>query len=434
MTDYKQGTHDTRDAEDIDEYENVHLNVFGTPLRVLDHGEGCRVWDVDGNEYLDFLAGIAVNSIGYAHPRWVAAVSEQAGKIAHSSNYFATEPQIHLAEKLLKYAQAPEGSKVYFCNSGAEANEAALKLAKLHGRTLRGALPSMGGRPARILALTNGFHGRTLGALSATWKPSIRKPFDPLVPGIEFVDANDTKALRGAFAENNKGKYGKGPVAAVILELIQGEAGVLPLQADYVRDVRRMCTENGALMIIDEVQTGIGRTGSWFAFQREDLTHGIIPDAVSFAKGVAGGFPMGGLIVFGAKNAGLFTPGSHGSTFAGNPLGAAAALATIGVIEDEHLIENAEQRGEQLRTELSACSNPVFSTVRGRGLLNAVTLNRPCAHAIVDWALTQGLIVNAVRPDAVRLAPPLIVSAEEISEAVSILARVPADLPLDPAN
>ncbi|MCI1901884.1 MAG: acetylornithine transaminase [Bifidobacteriaceae bacterium] len=416
---------------DIDEYSQVHLNVFGTPLRVLDHGEGCYVWDVDGNKYLDFLAGIAVNSIGYAHPRWVEAVSKQAAQIAHTSNYFATEPQIHLAEKLIEHAGAPEGSKVYFCNSGAEANEAALKLARLHGRTLQGALPSIGGKPARILALTNGFHGRTLGALSATWKPDIRKPFDPLVPAIEFVEAGSIDAMRAAFAQTGIGKYGKGPVAAVIMELIQGEAGVLPFDADYVAAVRKMCTDNGAFMMIDEVQTGVGRTGSWFAFQRDDLTHGIVPDAVSFAKGVAGGFPMGGLIVFGAKNSALFTPGSHGSTFAGNPLGASAALATLGVMEEENLVTNAETRGNQLRSALESCGNEIFGMVRGRGLLNAVTLKRPCAHAIVDWALNHGLIVNAVRPDVIRLAPPLVVSESEIKEAVSILAQVPADLPLD---
>jgi acetylornithine aminotransferase len=386
---------------------------------------------VDGKEYLDFLAGIAVNSIGYAHPAWVKAVTEQAGKIAHTSNYFATEPQIHLAEKLITHAGAPQGSKVYFCNSGAEANEAAIKLAKLHGRTLRGALPSIGGKPARILALTNGFHGRTLGALSATWKPAIRKPFEPLVPEIEFVEAGSVDAMRAAFAQTGQGPYGKGPVAAVIMELIQGEAGVLPLDADYVAAVRALCTAHDAFMIIDEVQTGIGRTGSWFAFQREDLTHGIVPDAVSFAKGVAGGFPMGGLIVFGEKNASLFTPGSHGSTFAGNPLGASAGLATLGVIENEDLIANAEERGIQLRTALENCGNELFDTVRGRGLLNAVTLKRACAHAIVDWALAQGLIINAVRPDAIRLAPPLIVSAADIDAAVAILAKVPTDLPLD---
>ena len=266
------------DSQWLGQYSQVHMNVFGTPLRVMDHGEGVRVWDVDGNEYLDFLAGIAVNSLGYAHPAWVKAVSEQAAKCAHVSNYFATEPQIRLASRLIALAGAPEGSHVYFGNSGAEGNEAALKLAKLYGRTLPGALPSIGGKPARILALTHGFHGRTMGALSATWKPVIRKPFEPLVPNIEFVRAGDPIAMYEAFSATGLGQYGKGPVAAVILELIQGEAGVRPLDVAYVKKVRELCDINHALLIIDEVQTGIGRTGSWFAFQREELTGGITPD------------------------------------------------------------------------------------------------------------------------------------------------------------
>ena len=318
----------SEDAKWLGKYSRVHMNVFGTPLRVMDHGEGAHIWDVDGNEYLDFLAGIAVNALGYAHPKWVKAVSEQAAKAAHVSNYFATEPQIKLASKLIELAGAPEGSHVYFGNSGAEGNEAALKLAKLYGRTLPGASPAIGGKPARIIAMTHGFHGRTMGALSATWKPSIREAFEPLVPNIEFVEAGDEAALHDAFAETGPGKYGKGPVAAVIMELIQGEAGVRPLGAGYVKKARQMCDDNNALLIIDEVQTGIGRTGSWFAFQREDLAGGVVPDIVTFAKGVAGGFPMGGMISFGAKLSALFTPGSHGSTFAGNPLGAAAAMAT----------------------------------------------------------------------------------------------------------
>lgn len=412
----------------IGEYEDVHMHVFGTPLRVMDHGEGTHVWDVDGNEYLDFLAGIAVNSIGYAHPKWVAAVAEQAGKVAHTSNYFATEPQIKLAERLIKLAGAPEGSHVYFGNSGAEGNEAAIKLAKLYGRTLQGASPSIGGKPARILAMTNGFHGRTLGALSATWKPVIRKPFEPLVPSVEFVRAGDQVALHEAFAATGLGSYGKGPVAAVILELIQGEAGVRPLGADYVRKVRELCDINHALLIIDEVQTGIGRTGHWFAFQDEALSGGVMPDMVTFAKGVAGGFPMGGMIAFGSKLSSLFTPGSHGSTFAGNPLGAAAALATLDVIESDGLLGNAIERGRQLREGLMACGNPLFVSTRGAGLLDAVELAHPCAHAVMDWALNHGLIVNAVRPDALRFAPPLIVTADEIDEAISILAKVPGDL------
>lgn len=415
----------------IEQYDRVHMGVFGEPLRVMDHGKGTHIWDVDGNEYLDFLAGIAVNALGYAHPKWVQALSEQAGKVAHTSNYFATLPQIELAAKLIELAGAPEGSHVYFGNSGAEGNEAAIKLAKLYGRTLPGALPAMGGKSARILALTHGFHGRTLGALSATWKPSIRKPYEPLVPAIEFVEASDPQSLFEAFAQTGKGPYGKGPVAAVILELIQGEAGVKPLGADYVKTVRRMCDAHGALMIIDEVQTGIGRTGAWFAFQREDLSGGIQPDIITFAKGVASGFPMGGMIAFNQQLSDLFTPGSHGSTFAGNPLAASAALATLNTIEEDHLVSNAERRGQQLRTGISNCNNPLFEYVRGRGLLDAIQLTHPCSHAAMNWALEHGLIVNAVAPDALRLAPPLIVSEQDVDQAVGILARIPEGLPDD---
>lgn len=430
----EQQTLETFGPEDnkwLDEYAHVHMNVFGRPLRVMDHGQGARIWDVDGNEYLDFLGGIAVNSLGYAHPKWVEAVSAQAAKVAHTSNYFATEPQIKLAARLVKLAGAPEGSHVYFGNSGAEGNEAALKLAKLYGRTLPGALPSIGGKPARIIALTHGFHGRTLGALSATWKPVIRTPFEPLVPCIEFVEAGDPLAMYEAFNETGQGRYGKGPVAAVILELIQGEAGVRPLGADYVAKVRAMCDAHDALLIIDEVQTGIGRTGAWFAFQREDLSGGITPDIVTFAKGVAGGFPMGGMIAFGEKLSDLFSPGTHGSTFAGNPLAASAALATLDVIEEEGLIANAEARGEQLRQGIMATGNPLFEYVRGRGLLDAIQLTHPCSHAAMNWALEHGLIVNAVAPDSLRMAPPLIVTEQDVNDAIAILAGIPDDLPDD---
>ena len=424
-------TPDKLDQQWITRYSDVHMNVFGTPLRVMDHGQGTRIWDVDGNEYLDFLAGIAVNSLGYAHPDWVRAISEQAGKVAHTSNYFATEPQIELAGKLIELAGAPTGSHVYFGNSGTEGNEAALKLARLHGRTLRGALPAMGGKPSRIIALTHAFHGRTMGALSATWKPSIRRPFEPLVPEIEFVAAGDAEAMRQAFTRTGKGRFGKGPIAAVILELIQGEAGVVPLDPNYVRRVRELCTRHDALLIIDEVQTGIGRTGAWFAFQREDLAGGVTPDMVTFAKGVAGGFPMGGMIAFGQQLSDLFTPGSHGSTFAGNPLAAAAGLATLGVIERDGLVANAQVRGQQLRRGIEQSGNPLFTSVRGRGLLDAVQLAHPCAHAVMNWALEHGLIVNAVAPDAIRLAPPLIVSEQDVDEAISILVKVPDGLPND---
>ncbi|KFI80152.1 acetylornithine transaminase [Bifidobacterium mongoliense] len=419
---------EAQDEHWLDEYSRVHMNVFGIPLRVMDHGSGTRLWDVDGREYLDFLAGIAVNALGYAHPAWVKAVSEQAAKVAHTSNYFATKPQIQLAEKLIALAGAPEGSHVYFGNSGAEANEAALKLARLYGRTLPGALPAMGGKPARIIALTHGFHGRTLGALSATWKPVIRTPFEPLLPAVEFVEAGDRVAMLEAFAQTGQGRYGKGPVAAVILELIQGEAGVRPLGADYVAAVRRMCDAHNALMIVDEVQTGIGRTGQWFAFQCPALSGGIIPDAITFAKGVGSGFPMGGLIAFGSKLSALFTPGSHGSTFAGNPLGAAAALATLGAIEDEGLLANARARSAQIRRGIAESTNPLLDYARGQGLLLAIQLSHPCAHAAMRWALDHGLIVNAVAPGALRIAPPLIVSEADVDEALSILNAIPDDL------
>lgn len=418
----------TIDEQWLDEYQDVHMHVFGKPLRVLDHGKGTRVWDVDGNEYLDFLGGIAVNSVGYANPRWIAALTAQAEKAAHVSNYFATEAQINLAKKLIELAKAPQGSHVYFGNSGAEANEAALKLAKLYGRTLPNAHSVMGGKNPRIIALKHGFHGRTMGALSATWKPSIRQPFEPLLPDVEFVEANDIQAMKASFAHTGIGKYAQGPVAAVIIEMIQGEAGVLPLDVDYVKALRDLCDKAHALLIVDEVQTGIGRTGSWFAFQREDLGGGIQPDMITFAKGVAGGFPMGGMIAFGDELSNLFSAGLHGSTFAGNPLGAAVALATLQIIEDDGLIDNAEQRGTQLRNGIEACGNPLFTSTRGRGLLNAVLLSHPCAHAVVNWALQQGLIVNAVAPNALRLAPSLVVSEEDIDRCVSILAQVPSDL------
>ena len=217
----------------------------------------------------------------------------------------------------------------------------------------------------------------------------------------------------------------------MILELIQGEAGVQPLGADYVKFVRELCDINHALLIIDEVQTGIGRTGKWFAFQRDDLSGGVTPDMVTFAKGVAGGFPMGGMIAFGEKLAALFTPGSHGSTFAGNPLGAAAGLATLDVIEDENLVANAEARGEQLRDGIMATGNPLFVSVRGRGLLDAVELKHPCSHAVMNYCLEHGLIVNAVAPNALRFAPPLIITAQDVDQALAILKDVPTDLPDD---
>ncbi|MBH9979793.1 MULTISPECIES: acetylornithine transaminase [Bifidobacterium] len=401
-----------------DRYERVHMQVFGRPGRVMDHGRGAWIWDLDGNRYLDMMAGIAVNALGYAHPAWNKALAEQAGKMAHISNFFASQPQIELAERLLDLAQAPKGSRIFFANSGTEANEAAIKLARLHGAR-------MGGHPGRILALIHSFHGRSMGSLSLTWKPAIREPFQPLVPGMGFLPAEDDEAIEEAFAQ---GETSGEPVAAIILELIQGEAGVLPLNPDYVSQVRELCSRHGALMILDEVQTGMGRTGHWFAFQDQSLSGGACPDVLTFAKGVAGGFPMGGMITFGPGPSGLLTPGLHGSTFGGNPLGSALALTTLETIQREGLLERARQMGERLRAGLTDCGNPLYTQVRGRGLLDAVQLSVSCAGDLASWALNHGLIVNAVAPDALRLAPPLIIQADQIDLAVDILSKAPASL------
>lgn len=425
----------------LSQYCTSMLPVFGKPLAVLDHGQGCRVWDDEGNEYLDFLSGIAVNSLGYAHPRWLSAVTHQAAKLAHTCNYFATEPQIELASTILEIAKVPEGSRVYFANSGAEANEAALKLARLHARrkqvrggddrkhdrvgntdydscTPRNDEP--GNDEPHIVAMVHGFHGRTLGALSVTHKPSIREPFEPLVPHVTFVEPNDKESLRQVFSSR---------VDAVILELIQGEAGVLPIDPSYVHMVRQYCTQHDALMILDEVQTGIGRTGYWFAYQSEQFD-GLVPDVITFAKGVASGFPFGGIIAVGKNVASLFTPSIHGSTFVGNPLGSAAALATLNTIEQEHLLDNVRARSAELIDGLTTC-HPLVTSVRGSGLMLGVCLSRPCAHNVANWALSHGLIINAVRSDVIRLVPPLIITSEDIAQALAILAQVPFDIAND---
>lgn len=402
----------------LEKYSHVHMNVFGTPLRVLDHGQGAYVWDIDGNQYLDFLAGIAVNSLGYAHPDWVHAVSQQAQMLAHTSNYFASVPQIELATKLLEITNAPKGSRVYFANSGTEGNEAALKLVKLHAHEV------LHNPNARIIALDHGFHGRTLGALAATWKPAIREPYEPLMPNVEFVPAGDIAALESAFEAET-------PVAGVIMELIQGEAGVQAVGGEFVAAARALCDRYGALLVIDEVQTGIGRTGSWFAFQQKELSGGIMPDIVTFAKGVASGFPMGGAIAFGDNVARLFGPGLHGSTFAGNPLAAKAALTTLQVIERDNLLDNVVARGQQLRELIATCGNSLFTSIHGAGLLNAIELSKPCAHAAMQWALKHGLIVNAVTDHSLRIAPPLIVGEQQVRDAVAILAEIPTDLVCD---
>jgi acetylornithine aminotransferase len=359
------------------------------PTAVLVRGEGCYVWDDAGNKYLDFLSGIAVNSLGHAHPVLVGAVSEQVATLAHISNYFASPSQIELAERLKRISGAGDAGRVYFGNSGAEAIEAAIKLSRLNqGRT-------------RILALDNAFHGRTMGSLSLTAKAAMRDPFQPLLPGVEHIEAT-IDALEASIDDT---------VAALFVEPIQGEAGVIELPAGYLERARKLTQEHGVLLILDEIQTGAGRTGSWFYFQQK----GIVPDAIAVAKGIAGGVPIGALITFGAASD-LFQRGQHGSTFGGNPLATTAANAVLGEIERAGLIDAAILKGGRIRSGIAAPASPLVSETRGVGLLIGAGLTKPVAHQIVDAAFSLGLIVNAASDTSIRIAPPLIVTDEQIDE------------------
>ncbi|MCU1442252.1 MAG: acetylornithine aminotransferase [Cryobacterium sp.] len=375
-----------------DRYGESMMRTLGTPQALLVRGEGCRVWDDEGTEYLDFLSGIAVNSLGHAHPAVVATVTRQIGTLAHVSNYFATQPQLDLAERLKRITGAGDTGRVYFCNSGAEAIEAALKLSRLN----RGA-----GERKRVIALHDSFHGRTMGALALTGKPQLREPFEPLAGGVEHIDST-LEALEAAIDDT---------VAALFLEPVKGEAGVVDLPEGFLVRARDLCTEHGVLLIIDEIQTGIGRTGAWFAYQHD----GILPDAVTIAKGLGGGVPIGALVTFGAASD-LFTRGQHGSTYGGNPLVTATANTVLTVIEEENLLNNAATRGEQLREIIARIDSPLIVEVRGRGLLLGLGLAEPVALALSAACLAEGLIVNAANETSIRLAPPLIVGDEELAE------------------
>ncbi|MGZ8805401.1 MAG: acetylornithine transaminase, partial [Microbacterium sp.] len=330
------------------------LRTFGDRMAMFVRGEGAYLWDADGRRYLDFLAGIAVNSLGHAHPVFVEAITTQAATLAHVSNYFATPPQLELAARLKRLARTGDSGRVYFGNSGAEANEAAFKLARLHGGSAR----------PRVLALTDAFHGRTMGTLALTGKPHMQQPFLPMVPGVEFIDST-IGALEAALDDR---------VAALFIEPIKGEAGVVDLPEGYLRAARALTEQHGALLIVDEIQTGAGRTGEWFAFQHA----GITPDAITVAKGIGGGFPIGALITFGHASE-LFYPGTHGSTFGGNALGTAVSSAVLGEIEDEGLLQNAADRGRQLREAIVAIGSPLIAGCRGQGLLIGVGLRHPVA-------------------------------------------------------
>lgn len=373
------------------------VRSFGDRMALFVRGEGAYVWDDGGKKYLDFLAGIAVDALGHAHPTFVEAVSAQAATLVHVSNYFATPPQLALAARLKRLAGTGESGRVYFANSGAEANEAAFKLARLHGR---------GTERTRILALKGGFHGRTMGALALTGKPALQADFLPMIPGVEHIDAT-IEALEAAV---------DGTVAAFIVEPIQGEAGVVELPAGYLEAAREITARHGALLIVDEIQTGAGRTGEWFAFQHA----GIVPDAITVAKGIGGGFPIGALITFGAASE-LFFPGTHGSTFGGNALGTAVAGAVLQEIESAGLVGNAARLEAQLREGIASLGSSLVQGVRGRGLLLGVELTHPVAKAVVAAAQQHGLIVNAANDETIRLAPPLTIGDAEVAEFLALL-------------
>lgn len=385
-----------------DAARDLVLNA-GDRLAMLVRGEGSYLWDADGRRHLDFLAGIAVTSLGHAHPTFVAAVSAQAATLAHVSNYFATPPQLALAARLKRLAGAGIDGRVFFSNSGAEANEAAFKLARLHG----------GAERPRILALENGFHGRTMGSLALTAKASMRAPFEPMPAGVEHIPAT-IEALEAAIDDR---------VAAIIVEPIQGEAGVVELPEGYLAAARSLTLAHGALLIVDEIQTGAGRTGEWFGFTHE----GITPDAITLAKGIGGGFPIGALVTYGAASS-LFTPGSHGSTFGGNPLATAVADAVLAEIESAGLVENAARRGAELREILLGIDSPLIAGVRGRGLLIGVALSAPVAGAVVEAAQERGLIVNAANPETVRIAPALNIGGAELAEFRDLFVAALADV------
>lgn len=383
---------------------------YGTPPIALASGEGLRVTGPDGQQYLDFIAGIATSSLGHNHPAIVQAVSRQVATIAHTSNLVMQEPALRLAKRLVDLAGG--GARVFFSNDGATANEAAIKLVRKHALKLDADNPR-----TEIIAANGGFHGRTLGALSITGNPAKRLPFAPLVEGATFVDYGDIAALEAAVTERT---------AAVFLEPGLGEGGVVPAPPGYIAAARAACDRVGALLVLDEVQSGIGRTGHWYAFQKD----GVRPDVLTLAKGLGGGMPIGAVLAFGDAGT-LFAAGDHGSTFGGNPVSSSSALAVLDTIADEGLLASATRVGEHLGTALGALSSSpggLVTGVRGIGLWRALVLSGPHSGAIEAAAREHGLLVNAVQPNAIRLAPPLIVTEAEVDEAVELLAAAIADV------
>ncbi|MFI5679684.1 acetylornithine transaminase [Streptomyces cellulosae] len=381
-------------------WQGALMNNYGTPRLPLVRGEGAKLWDADGKQYLDFVGGIAVNALGHAHPAIVEAVSTQIAALGHVSNLFIAEPPVALAERLIQ--RFGRDGKVFFCNSGAEANEGAFKIGRLTGRT-------------HMVATDGGFHGRTMGALALTGQPGKQEPFLPLPGDVTHVPYGDPQALAAAVTEET---------ALVIIEPIQGENGVVVPPAGYLKAARAITAATGSLLVLDEVQTGIGRTGHWFEYQAHE---GVLPDVVTLAKGLGGGLPLGATVAFG-RAAELLQPGQHGTTFGGNPVACAAGLAVLDTIADDGLLENVKRQSEKLRVGIEGADagsrHPLIAHVRGAGLLLGIVLTEPLAPKVQQAAQDAGFLVNAPAPEVVRLMPPLNLGDAEVDAFLQALPGI----------
>ncbi|MFF4253096.1 acetylornithine transaminase [Streptomyces sp. NPDC001663] len=389
-------TETSTNAELTQRWQGSLMNNYGTPRLPLVRGEGTKLWDADGKQYTDFVGGIAVNALGHAHPAVVEAVSTQIASLGHVSNLFIAEQPVALAERLLQLFG--RDGKVYFCNSGAEANEGAFKIGRLTGRT-------------HMVATQGGFHGRTMGALALTGQPGKQEPFLPLPGDVTHVPYGDAQALAAAVTQDT---------ALVIIEPIQGENGVVVPPAGYLKAARAITAATGALLVLDEVQTGVGRTGHWFEYQAHE---GVLPDVVTLAKGLGGGLPLGATVAFG-RAAELLQPGQHGTTFGGNPVACAAGLAVLDTIANEGLLENVKRQSEKLRDGIESLGHPLIAHVRGAGLLLGIVLTEPLAPRAQQAAQDAGFLVNAPAPDVVRLMPALSLGDDDVDALLGALPGI----------
>ncbi|MEK8050187.1 aspartate aminotransferase family protein [Ideonella sp. DXS22W] len=380
------------------------MNTYGRLPFALSHGRGCRVWDTDGREYLDALGGIAVNTLGHAHPKLVPALQDQVGKLIHCSNYYAAPLQEALADELVRLAGLPDSSKVFFCSTGLEANEGALKIARKFGHNKGIARPE-------VIVYDKAFHGRSIATLSATGNPKVQQGFEPLVEGFVRLPLNDLDAVRAAVQANPN-------IVAIFLETIQGEGGINPTRAEVLQGLRQICDQHDLLLMLDEVQCGLGRTGRWFAHQWA----GIQPDVMPLAKGLGSGVPIGA-IVAGPRAADVLQPGNHGTTFGGNPLAMRAGIETLKIMQEDGLLAHAAAMGERLRNGLAAALEGVqgVKEMRGQGLMLGIELDRPCG-VLLTQAAEAGLLISVTADTVVRLLPPLIITAAEVDELIAKLA------------